>query len=166
MKIPVPKPLLIVIVVIIILGVVSCGAGVFRGLNEEPEPSPENAASEAKVDGLHPGPVPAEDVRVTSPGSCTKDDADSDGVFDITITASCDATIDGQVLFPRRLSLGVVSNSFPGTIAVQQEIDGRLQPEDPESKVPKGGVVEISASGVGPVKIRILCGSCVLRIID
>ncbi len=37
----VPKPLLILIVVIVILGFVSCGAGVFRGLNEDPPPEPE-----------------------------------------------------------------------------------------------------------------------------
>ena len=159
MKIPVPKPLLIVIIVIVILGVVSCGAGVFRGLNEDPEPSPENAAKEAKLDELEPGPVPANDVRVTSPDSCSR------SADDITISAFCDLTIEGQVLLPRRLSLFVISNSFPGTVAVQQEIDGRMQPESPESKAPEDGVVEISASGVGPVKVRILCGSCVLRII-
>jgi hypothetical protein len=165
MKIPVPKPLLIVIVIIVILGVVSCGAGVFRGLNEDTEPAPGNAADEAGIDELEPGPVPAKDVRVTGPNTCSKSDDDDDGVFDITISTFCDVTIEGQVLLPRRLSLAVVSNPFPGATAVQQEIDGRLQPEPPESKAPEGGVVEISASGVGPVKVRILCGSCVLRII-
>ncbi len=165
MKIPVPKPLLIVIVIIVILGVVSCGAGVFRGLNPETEPAPGNAAEEANLDGFEPGPVRTRDVLVTG-GSCSKTDEDSDGaVDDVTISSFCDVTIEGQVLLPRRLRLSVASNSFPGTIAVQQEIDGRLQPDPPEFDTPEGGVVEISASGAGPVKIRILCGTCLLRIL-
>jgi hypothetical protein len=103
---------------------------------------------------------------VTSTGSCSKSDEDSDNAIDdITISSFCDITIEGQVLLPRVLRMSVASISFPGSISVQQEIDGRLQPDPPESEAPEGGVVEISASGVGPVKIRVLCGSCLLRII-
>jgi hypothetical protein len=160
----IPRPLLIVIIVIVILGVVSCGAGVFRGLNEDPNPSPENAGGEAGLDNVDPRPVPPADVRVTA-GTCSISDQDSDGVVDdITISSFCDLTIEGQVLLPRVLRLSVASNAFPGVMAVQQEIDGRMQPDPPENKSATSGVKEVSASGLGPVKIRISCGSCLLRI--
>jgi hypothetical protein len=164
MKFPkIPKPLLIVIVIIVILGVVSCGAGVFRGLTEGDKPAASDAAG---VDGLAAPSVAATDVTVRPPdngSSCSKKDEDSDGlVDDITMSESCDVFIKGQFL-PHVLRLGVASVS--SDISVQQEIDGKLQPDDPDGEdVDVGDIVEISATGLGEIHVRINCDSCLFRI--
>jgi hypothetical protein len=52
-------------------------------------------------------------------------------------------------------------------IAVQQEIDGRLQPDSPEFEDrDDGDAVDISVTGSGQAHFRIRCGSCLLRIDD
>ena len=173
MKFPkIPKPLLIVIIIIVILGVVSCGAGVIRGLTDGPEPS----ASDAAGDG---GPglpsVKAGDVTVSAASgvlfsSCSKTNEDGEApatdaspVDDITISNACDLTIAGQFL-PQVLRMTLDADS---DIAVQQEIGGRLQPDSLEFEdLDAGDAVDISVTGLGQAHFRINCGSCLLRIDD
>ena len=172
MKFPkIPKPLLIVIVIIVILGVVSCGAGVFRGLSEDPSPAPGNASTEAGLGTPSPDPVPFADVTVRAAtdfdddSSCSKTDEDSDETDDhIAVEVACDVTIKGQFL-PHVLRLSVANISLGGSIAVQQQIDGRMQPDPPKFEGRSvGDKVEISVTGLGQVDFRILCGSCLLRV--
>jgi hypothetical protein len=157
----IPKPLLILIVIIVILGVLSCSAGVIRGFNEEAPPSPEHAGSEAGFD-QDPIPVPLADVGLSD---CSRSDQDGDGLTDdIAISSSCDVTIENQFFRSRVLRLWVLSIGFLGPISVQQEIDGEYQPDPPKTKgFNNGGLLEISASGVGAVHVRIKC-SCILSV--
>lgn len=155
----VPRPLLILIVVIVILGVVSCGAGVFRGLNEDPPPNPSDAA----VDGFVEAPVRRQDVRVegVGGGSCSRLGPT------ISISSDCLLTVEPQAIRPRVLRLQVLND--PVDVTVRQEIDGELQPDDPETKtfnVFNDEDFEISIAGTSPIFVRLECGSCDLGIID
>ena len=171
----IPKPLLIVIVIIVILGVVSCGAGVFRGLTEEDKPAASGAADKTAFGKLELPSVKAEDVTVSDASgvflsSCSKTDEDGESpqvdaspIDDITISTACDVTVEGQFL-PQVLRMTLVSST---AIAVQQELDGRLQPDSPEFEDRGDGAsVDVSVTGTGQAHFRIRCGSCVLRIAD
>jgi hypothetical protein len=165
MKIPVPKPLLIVIVIIVILGVVSCGAGVFRGLNEEPDPSPENAASEAGIDGLIDGPVKAEDIVTAG-----LDDPCSVSVPTrrITLNGSCNLMLEPVALLPRVLKLEIDSGSADQSVEVEvtQEIDGEEQVGSDTVLPTAEPDIEVSAAGSSSVLVRLTCSGCTLNIIQ
>jgi hypothetical protein len=160
----IPRPLLIVIVVIVILGVVSCGAGVFRGLNEDPHPAPEDAGAKSGFDGLIKEPVPLGDIKIAG-GDCSFSEVDSDGVAHaISVPSSCFFRVEPKALIPRVLKLEATSGS--AVVSVQQTIDGKPEPSPPKSTaIPSSGDLEISVSGSSPVEVTISCAfSCILRI--
>jgi hypothetical protein len=174
MKFPkIPKPLLIVIIIIVILGVVSCGAGVFRGLTEGNQTEASDAAGDG---GLGLPSVKAGDVTVSAvsggfpPSSCSKTNEDGEStdidetpIDDITISTACDVTVEGQLL-PQVLRMTIDSSA---NIAVQQEIGGRLQPDPLEfQELDDDEAVDISVTGLGQAHFRISCSSCLLRIAD
>ena len=155
----VPRPLLILIVVIVILGVVSCGAGVFRGLDEDPPPAP----SDRPLGDVINAPVNRRDVDVRGidGGSCSRSGAT------VSISGDCLLTVEPQVIRPRVLRFEVINN--PVDVTVRQEIDGRLEPDDPETKTFftfNDDEFEISVAGSSPVFALLECGACDLRVID
>ena len=158
---PIPKPLLIVIVVIVILGVVSCGAGVFRGLNEGDQPSASDAGAGFK--GVLNGPVKAEDIR----GDCSVDVQQSQ----ITVNSSCQLRLEPVALLPRVLKIEINSSSAdPGVdVTVSQEIDGKIQSPDTKtisSNSSQAPDFEVSAAGSSPVFVTLSCSSCVLDVVN
>ena len=157
----IPKPLLILIIIIVILGVLSCSAGVIRGFDNESDPDPGSVRSRLGFD-QDPIPVPLSDVRLIG---CSLSNQDGDGLNDdIAISSSCDVTIENQFLRSRVLRLWVLSIGLFGTISVQQEIDGEFQPRSPKTKAfSNGGLLEISASGVGAVHVLVNC-TCTLSV--
>lgn len=157
----IPKPLLILIIIIVILGVLSCSAGVIRGFNKESDPDPGSVRSQLGFD-QDPIPVPLSDVRLIG---CTLSNQDGDEFSDdIAISGSCNVTIEDQFFRSRVLRLWVLSIALFGPISVQQEIDGEFQPRPPKTKdFNNGGLLEISASGVGAVHVRINC-TCTLSV--
>jgi hypothetical protein len=160
----IPKPLLIFIVIIVILGVVSCGAGVFRGLTEDPQPAPENAGAGLK--GVINGPFRAEDINVIG-GDCTV----STTPARITIPSSCQLRLEPVALLPRVLKVEINSTSADTDVdvTVSQEIDGKIQSPDTETIPRKPNQVpdfEISAAGSSPVFVTLSCSSCVLDIVN
>lgn len=151
----IPRPLLVVIVIIVILGVVSCGAGVFRGVNEETEPDASSAASDAGFDGLINGPVEPQDIS----GPCL------DNVHKlITVNTSCELNVEPVALLPRVLKLQVSSGTV--FVSVRQEIRGKLQPGSPQTEdFSPSETLEISVSGSTPVIVTLTCfGTCVLDV--
>lgn len=163
MKIPIPRPLLIVIVIIVILGVVSCGAGVFRGLNEEPEPSPENAAQDAGIDGLVNGPVQAADIH----GDCDV----LTGPTRIKVVGACTLRLDPIALLPRVLKIEIDTGSADTGVDVKvtQEVAGETHSPDEKTISPNLTAApdfKISAAGSSPVFVRLSCNpSCILNVI-
>jgi hypothetical protein len=165
MKIPVPRPLLIIIVIIVILGVVSCGAGVLRGLNEEPEPAPGSAAHDAGIDGLIDGPVKAEDIVTAG-----VDDACLVSVVDrrITLNGSCNLVLEPVALLPRVLKLEIDAGSADQSVEVEvtQEIDGEEQSGSDTVSPTAEPDIEVSAAGSSSVHVRLTCSGCTLHVID
>jgi hypothetical protein len=138
----VPRPLLVLVVVIIVLGVLSCGAGVFRGIQED-------TATPAPMTGLITAPVPPGDVSVSTPNGGTCSIAGSV----ITVGSNCRVTVDPQTFRPRKLYLGVATGTL--TAVVRQEIRGRLQSSNSES--PASGTFSISVAGSSPVLVDLTC---------
>jgi hypothetical protein len=134
---------------------------VIRGFDKESDPDPGSVRSRLGFD-QDPIPVPLADVRLSG---CALSNQDGDGLDDdIVISGSCDVTIENQFFRSRVLRLTVLSIAFLGPISVQQEIDGEYQPSPPKTKdFSNGGLLEISASGVGAVHVRIGC-TCTLSV--
>lgn len=156
----VPKPLLVVVVVIIVLGVLSCGVGVIRGIQDSsatPAPPPTPTPF-VLPDGVIEAPVPSGDVTSSAvpSSSCTIAGPD------ITISTDCRLIVNPQAFQPRKLFLQVMSGFV--TIVVRQEIRGELRESDPDSKLV--GTFEISVSGSSPVFVDVECTSCTLKVVN
>lgn len=156
----IPKPLLIVIVVIVILGVVSCGAGVLRGVNQEPKPNASTAAG--GFGGVINGPLDPRDIVVAG-GNCTVSGAQ------ITIPSVCDLRLEPVALLPRVLKLEIDASSTDDSVkvTVEQVIDGETRSGD-DTVSPNGTAtpdIKVSVAGSSPISVTLECGSCVLDII-
>ena len=153
----IPRPLLTLVVIIIVLGVLSCGAGVFRGVREAtatPAPTP-TASPRPLTDGLVNAPVPPSDVSVSTPsgGNCSIVGPD------IIVTGECLVTVDPQTFRPRVLGLEVMSGLV--TVVVRQEIRGSVRSSKPAIV---GGIFEVSVAGSSPVLVDVVCTSCSLSV--
>jgi hypothetical protein len=156
----IPKPLLVVIVIIIVLGVLSCGVGAIRGIQDaNPTPAPFPTPTPFVLpDGVITARVPEGDVSASASPSTNCSIA---GVV-ITVISSCQLTVDPVAFLPRKLFLNVTSG--PVAIVVRQVIRGQMQHSDSETK--PFGVFEISVSGSSPVFVDIGCVSCTLEVVS
>lgn len=155
----IPKPLLVVVVIIIVLGVLSCGVGAIRGIQDaNPTPAPFPTPTPFVLpDGVITAPVPEGDVSASASPSTNCSIA---GVL-ITVASGCRLTVDPVAFLPRKLFLKVTSGSV--TIVVSQFIRDHLRSSDADTKL--FGVFEISVSGSSPVFVDIGCGSCTLEVV-
>jgi hypothetical protein len=162
MKFPkIPKPLLIVVIIIVILGVVSCGAGVFRGLTEGDQPSASNAGADFK--GVINGPFLAEDINVIG-GDCTV----STTPARISIPSSCQLMLEPVALLPRVLKIEIDPTSSDDSVdvTVRQQVNDETQtpPAETLEPVSQDPDFEISVAGSTPVFVKLDCSSCLLNV--
>lgn len=152
MPLSIPRPLLIVVAIVLVLGVASCGLGLLRGREADPEPTQL---------GLSLPRVGAEAITATGfgGGSCNR----SGTTISVSggLTGGCQLSIRPQPLRPRELVLQVSGGD--ATVVVEQRVQGREASSEPES-VEAGDPIELTVAGTDELRIRIRC-TCTLTVV-
>ncbi len=152
----VPRPLLIVAVLIVVLGVLACGVGAGRALNDRPAPA--NSSPRADLDIVPVFPIAGRDVVMS--GSCTEQTVAGERRFTGT---SCALTVTPSGFFPHELRLRLDAGS--GTMTVSQEIRGDVRTST--KAIPGANPLHVRVAGSSPVTALLACfAQCTVAVVS